>query len=74
MLGVILARVDIVSLKFTSFTDIFICKIILPQVEDGHYEEVDSLLYHCALMPHPLLQSLFRFEYWLQVKLIIGQH
>ena len=45
--------------------DIFICKIILPQVEDGHYEEIDSLLYHRALMPHPLLQSLFLCEYWL---------
>ena len=45
----------------------------LPRVKGDHYEEIYCLLYHCGLMPHPLL-SFFLFEYRLKVELIIWKY
>ena len=73
MLGVTLARVDIVSLNTINRNSIQL-KVVLPQVECGHYEEVYSLLNHSGLMPHSFLLSIFLCEYWLKIELIIGQH
>ena len=72
MSGVTLARVDIVSLKTNLLSETVAIKrdSYLPHVKGGHYEEIDRLLYHCGLMPHPLL-SYFLFEYRLKVELII---
>ena len=75
MSGVTLARVDIVSLNTIQSEISLIPKniILLPHVEGGHYEEVDCLLHHCGLMPHPQL-IIFLCEYGLQVKIIVGKH
>ena len=43
----------------------------LPHVEGGHYEEIDCLLHHCGLVPHPLLILFILCEYWLKVELVI---
>ena len=76
MSGVTLARVDIVSLNTiqswwnynNSIRNITYSKkiFLLPHVEGGHYEEIDCLLHHCGLMPHPLL-TIFLSEYGLNV-------
>ena len=57
--------------EYKSFiSNIFHHNSYLPHVEGGHYEEIDPLLHHCGLMPHPLM-SFFLREYGLKIKLIV---
>ena len=78
MWGVILSRVAIVSLhqKDVSFS-LLKNEFSLPQVERGHYQEVNGLLDHSGLMPD-FLPSLGFFnllrENWLKIKVVVGEH